>query len=677
MATQVIHTCLAGSTHCDHAGWRCLKRVYTGLILLIAAFVLVTFASIDTVYAQEDNVLVRGNPVPLTARLLQNGTYGDPVSYQRLDFYDQSQDTLIDSTMTDANGYATVIWNISPDYPLGPSILNVTFEGNDSLSLAPSYQWVSVSIVSETTIEVQVSTFTIHPEDEVSLTVKLIDDRATPISDASISIYSDAIQVSSATTNGTGYVTFLLNCNSSWCSIGTNTLRAIYNGDLMHFYNASESIFQIEVQQITTNLEVQSSVESEIQLNKSYRLQTSIQADGIPHPGVPLTVLLDDSPIDTVTSDEYGMIDLTLDIDHQYTLGLHTLRMEYQGTFRYAPSHLEIDITVSSPALIHLEFPEQVIEGMNTEVQVSLQDIFQRPIFNAFIAIHDGLSNVTYEISFPPEQSSTTTLIVFEGPVGPRHLEITVSGSPNLTNTTNQITVIIWTQPRLTVVQSSTYGYASPSQRLSFEVQLNVSRNPASDRSIEWRIGESASNSVVTNQNGIADFLFTAPTMEGLYVLTMEYSGSQMLYELPIFLDYEIIVSWIMPVKVDLLSYSISSVLQKITVRLSIMALNGTALEGITLYYEWLDYQDSIPSMEAGIIELALRVPEDSGTYSLYYETEESPYLQSTTGHHIIIISQSESMASQGVGIPILAFSLGASISIAIIPILWRRRIID
>ncbi|MFW9845125.1 MAG: hypothetical protein ACFFD6_00130, partial [Candidatus Thorarchaeota archaeon] len=67
----------------------------------------------------------------------------------------------------------------------------------------------------------------------------------------------------------------------------------------------------------------------------------------------------------------------------------------------------------------------------------------------------------------------------------------------------------------------------------------------------------------------------------------------------------------------------------------------------------------------------------NSGVYYLSYETEEAPLIQPSTGHHILIISQSESMASQGVGIPVLALSLAISISMAIIPILWRRRIID
>jgi hypothetical protein len=33
-------------------------------------------------------------------------------------------------------------------------------------------------------------------------------------------------------------------------------------------------------------------------------------------------------------------------------------------------------------------------------------------------------------------------------------------------------------------------------------------------------------------------------------------------------------------------------------------------------------------------------------------------------------------MAAQGVGIPILVLSLGASVSLVSIPILWRRRLV-
>ena len=147
-------------------------------------------------------------------------------------------------------------------------------------------------------------------------------------------------------------------------------------------------------------------------------------------------------------------------------------------------------------------------------------------------------------------------------------------------------------------------------------------------------------------------------------------------YELPTVLESEIIVSKTVPVAVNLVSYAVSTALQEVTVQLSIIALNGTPLEDVKLHYEWLGQQSLSISQESGIVELGIRIPTASGVYHLYYETDEAPFVQSSTGYHIIIISSEEAMAGQGVGIPIIVLSLSVSVSLASIPVLWRRRLI-
>jgi hypothetical protein len=164
--------------------------------------------------------------------------------------------------------------------------------------------------------------------------------------------------------------------------------------------------------------------------------------------------------------------------------------------------------------------------------------------------------------------------------------------------------------------------------------------------------------------------------LEGSYLLVINYNGSILEYELPTGLEYEIIVSRIMPVSVNLIGYSVSTALQEIAVQLSIIALNGTPLENVELYYEWLSQGGLAPSQASGVVEFVLPIPAVSGAYNLYYETEEAAFTYSSTGYHAIIISEAEAMAAQGVGIPVLVLSLGASVSLVSIPILWRRRLI-
>jgi hypothetical protein len=641
--------------------------------MIFVALFFISILTADIASAEETPIVVRGELVPITARLLQNGTFGDPVINQYLLFYDQTLDAFIGSAVTDTNGYATVLWNVSINHPLGLSLLNVTFEGNASLYLAPSYQWSSVIVVAQPSLEVQIDKQTVHPEDEINLTTRIIDDHNVSIAGVSIAVYSDDILLSSASTNTSGYVTFIIDCNVSWCIIGENTLRIVFEQDLGLFLNSSESSILINVQQIITSLETQGSYDSEVILNDSFWMQMTIQAN---HSNAPLVVSLDGTPIDSFASDDNGLATLSLDIDSQYMLGIHTLTIEYTGTFRYAASSLEIEITVLSPAVILVELSELVHVGVETEVQVVFYDLLQRPIPNATITLFDELIQESHLISFSLGQTTTTSQIIFNGPLGPRYLQVAASGSPFLTNATGTILLTVWSKPNLFMIHQSILGYASPSQDVTFQIQLNASGIQIPNRPIEWHIGEHLVATSTTDHNGVAEETFELPLLEGSYLLVINYNGSILEYELPTGLEYEIIVSRIMSVTVNLIGYSVSTALQGIAVQLSIIALNGTPLENVELYYEWLSQGGLAPSRASGVVEFVLPIPAASGTYNLYYETEEAAFTYSSTGYHTIIISEAEAMAAQGVGIPVLVLSLGASVSLVSIPILWRRRLI-
>ncbi|MHA2070336.1 MAG: hypothetical protein ACW985_00960, partial [Candidatus Thorarchaeota archaeon] len=373
-----------------------MKRVCTGLVMIFVALFFISILTADIASAEETPIVVRGELVPITARLLQNGTFGDPVINQYLLFYDQTLDAFIGSAVTDTNGYATVLWNVSINHPLGLSLLNVTFEGNASLYLAPSYQWSSVIVVAQPSLEVQIDKQTVHPEDEINLTTRIIDDHNVSIAGVSIAVYSDDILLSSASTNTSGYVTFIIDCNVSWCIIGENTLRVVFEQDLGLFLNSSESSIPINVQQIITSLETQGSYESEVILNDSFWMQMTIQAEGENHSNAPLVVFLDGTPIDSFASDDNGLATLSLDIDSQYILGIHTLTIDYTGTFRYAASSLEIEITVLSPAVVLVELSELVQLGVETEVQVVFYDLLQRSIPNTTITLFDELTQESH-----------------------------------------------------------------------------------------------------------------------------------------------------------------------------------------------------------------------------------------------------------------------------------------
>ena len=492
--------------------------------MIFAALFFISSLTADIVSAEESLVVVRGESVPITARLLQNGTFGDPVANQRLLFYDQTQDTFIGSAITDLNGYATVPWNISINHPLGMSLLNVTFEGNTSLSLSPSCQWSSLIVVSQTAIEVQVDENSVHPDDEISLTAKITDDHNASVSGVSLAVYSQTTLLSIASTNTSGYAAFTIDCNNTWCTIGQNTLRVVFEEDMVRFLNSSQSFAYVDVHRITTSLEIQGSYDSVVPLNDSFRMQMTILAEGENHSDASLGVFLDEDPIDVLVSDINGVAILNLEIDSRYILGIHSLKIEYSGTFRYASSYIELEISVTSPAVVSVDFPVSIRAGVESEVQVILHDFFLRPIPNATVTLFDELTNESYLITFSPGQITATSHITFNGSLGPRYLQFEASHL-FLTNTTGAFLVTVWLQPNIILIHQDILGYASPSQDVTFRIQLNASGVQIPERQIEWQIGDHLVTTSTTNHNGVAEATIAFSSVEGTYLLAISYNG--------------------------------------------------------------------------------------------------------------------------------------------------------
>ncbi|MFW9798920.1 MAG: hypothetical protein ACFFD9_00645, partial [Candidatus Thorarchaeota archaeon] len=435
--------------------------------MAIALSVLLSLTGSTNVSAEEQPAVLRGQIVPISARLLQNGSYGNPVPDQRLGFYDQSQNSFIESATTDINGWAVAYWNLTLNHPLGPTLLNVTFHGNDTLSLAPSCQWMTIIIVSNTQMNVFCNQSIVHPEDQILFTVGMIDDHNSAITDALIAVYQDELQLAVGITNDSGFVSFNIECNMSWGSFGRNRLRVVYEPDMTSFHNGSERLFEIDIEQIPTTINLEDSNGTQFELNELLWLELSVDAAGKDLPNVTLEALIDGEFVSAITTDIQGVSELYIPIDHQLDLGTHKVRVEYNGTERYSFSFLEIDITMFSPALLRIILPEHIIVGSNSEIQMELRDLLGRPIPDASITLNDQTTDRTVGLGVPTDQTTVQFQFLFTGSVGSRSLLLTVSGNPYLTNTSLTYWVTVWQRPVISIIQSNTRGYASPTQQLS------------------------------------------------------------------------------------------------------------------------------------------------------------------------------------------------------------------
>ncbi len=627
-----------------------------------------------TVSAEGENVVSRGETITITAQLLQNGTYGDPVVNQRIEFFDQTHDSFLGSAMTDSNGLARIDWPLPSEHPLGLTMINATFRGNQSLSLSPSCQWMPLTVVSQTTMKIQVEDSDLAPGDDLDLIVHLLNDMNESLSGASLMVVSDSLPLGSGITNDTGYVSFSFHCNTSWAQLGANTVSVIYEGNMALFQKGVETSFSVTVDQIETLIKHDNALSDIVTLNDSITLPFTLWANEETLPNGLMMVSLDGVTHSLITTNGSGVATLDFRINEAISLNNHTLIIEYTGTDRYSTSILQIHFTVTSPVLIEVLLPEYIVTGTELEISVVVQDILNRPIPSASITILDTLTEKAVTKPLTSNNNSTQLFLPITGPRGIREFVITINDAQYVTNGTYRFSEPIWFRPTLSLNQSNILGFASPQQEILLVVHLINNNANYSNKLVEvYSIDNTLISQSITNQVGIATMAFLAPSSEGHFVFLIVCSGNESAYELSVILEYSFTVAKTIPVIIIFDYYEIIPQLKEIHVQLTIQGLNGSLLRSIPISYGWLSANMEIASSNYGLISLHLAIPSTAGSYLLSYESKASGSLQSYAGSVVIVIGEADVSAAQGIGIIALAIGSCLSISLISIPLIRRR----
>ena len=651
-----------------------LRNSAIPLLIVLATVFLLFACSMPTVSAEGEAVVSRGETITITAQLLQNGTYGDPVVNQSIEFFDQTYDSFLGSDMTDSNGLAHIDWLLPLEHPLGFMMINATFRGNQSLSLSPSCQWIPLTIVSSTTMEIQVEDSDLAPGDDLFLTVCLLDDMNEPLSDASLMVVSDSFSLGSGITNDTGYVSFSFHCNTSWAHLGTNNVTVIYERNLALFQEGIESSFSVIVEQIVPLIEHDNTLSDIVTLNDSITLSITLWANEETLPNSLMIVSLDGTTHSSITTNGSGVATLDLQINEAISLSNHILTIEYTGTDRYSASILQIQFIVTSPVLMEVLLPEYIITGAEIEISILVQDILNRPIPSASITILDTLTEKAVTKPVTGNSNPTLLLLPITGPRGIREFIVTVNEAQYVINGTHRFSEIIWARPTLSLNQSNIMGFASPRQDILLVVHLVNDNANYSNKLVEvYSIDNTLITQSITNQNGIASMAFLAPSSEGRFIYQIACSGNESIYELPVILQYNFTVAKTIPVMIVFDYYEIVPQLKEIRVQLTIQGLNGSLLRSIPISYVWLSANMETDSNNDGFINLQLAIPSTSGSYLLSYESEASDSLQSYAGSVVIVVEEADVSAAQGIGIIGLAIGFCLSISLVSIPLIRRR----
>lgn len=651
-------------------------RKYYWFLAIIAIFIslsLITLSS-DIVTAEDEIQVIRGNTITITVTILQNGSYGNPVQNQRIYFFDQTANTLLGSVVSNQDGIASLDWEIPLSHTLGLDIVNATFYGNESLSLSPSYQRVSLLVLLQTHLEIDPIPGILAPGDLLSLNVHLVDDSNTSIPNAEITVFKDTTPLATGITNTSGYTLFEIECNSTWISLGGNNIRILYNQDLINFLDGTEFSFNVEIELIPTFLNFDSPYPNEIELSTIIDLYMTLSEGNNTLPSEILEVTLDEYHLSFIISNSSGKANFYTTIDERFSLGTHSLKIHYNGTDRYSQSTLEAIVTVTSPVTIAAKVPEFAEIGSNLPLQITIADLLNRSIPNSIFSLYDMTSDQNFS-GFIED-----TIIDFQynlqGPPGTHTLTIEVLENPFISENRFTMNFTAWSRPEIILVNTGVDHYASPNQKLTFEVRVIDWNGNCSLRDLELLIDNEIYTSSTTDSEGLAIFIFSSPVNQVQYNISIIYNGNSSRYELSTKHDYDLVVTIFMPIAIELISYEVVAPLHELSVQLSVRGLNGSLLSGVLVNFNWLSSDSTIESFRGGLLILHLTIPPVSGSYTLYYESESTHFIDSTSGSILIEITMNDIMSVEGVGITGMIFALVASIGIVSIPIIRRRYLV-
>lgn len=645
-------------------------------ILTLAISVIMIFGNGASVVHAETPPIFRGDSITISAVLLENVTYGNPIQNQKMEFYDQTNDVFLGTALTDENGVASIRWDIPLSQPLGETIINSTFRGNESLFLDPSVQLIRITIFSRTEILIQSDSTTLAPGDNCSIRARLVDDMGNGISNICISAFVNDLYVFSTFTNSSGYFEFEIKYDSSLFNLGVNFVKVATVDSSQSFYFYSFKTIIVEYHKLRVALSEFVPANMNINLNDSMSLILYAQSDGSPLNGVGLDVFIDDMYMGTWITDGGGLANISLIVDGSVDIGKHTIGILFLGNYRYEKARLEIKINVYSISIIEAVFPEKLVTRSYSSFYLAIHDAFGRPYNNITIGVTDSVSNYTCWIKARSTDEVQVPYIPV-GPRGPRMLTITIINQPFIINKTWNITIDVWAKPSINIVTQSIYGYAMPMQAITITCRLEDNMRVLENVVIllSNRDG-SFYQSVFTNESGYATIEWRAQSQVGLDYMDIIFQGDNSSYYLSNRLRYEYQVSRQIPMGIIMKSCNPIIPLRIITVCLQVVAHNGSRISGLSIDYYWLELKGHATSGKSGTIYFDISMPSSNGTFLLYYKTQYLEGLAPSNGTFSIIIDYAQAQAAEGIGINGLFASCITLVISSIVPFLRRRYLI-
>ncbi|MHA1771163.1 MAG: hypothetical protein ACTSYL_09045 [Candidatus Thorarchaeota archaeon] len=640
-------------------------------ILLIIAVAICLFSSSLDVVANDSVIVTRGRSVVIVASLGGTVPPDIPLEGQVIWFFDESHDLLIGSNKTDHDGVAMFCWNIPRNYYLGYTLVNTTFRGNISLALAPSAQWIWMDIMASSNLDISLESTNLAPGDFLNISARLHDDLGAPLSNVTLSLStnSDTIGVTTTDENGTAY--FVEHCNSSWLQFGTNRLVVAFLGDPSLHILPTSSDFQIDFQKIPTSIDLISFTDRSLTINKTLTMNLSLNTPSDFISGGAIHVFLDGLEIRKYSTGDTGNFTIELYLSSNISIGSHTLRFLYFGTDRYSLSSLDFSFNVTTPLLVNVTIPQPLVLGSWGTIYIHPYDLFGHPVASGELRLSEESTNLSILIGLDSTGENVIRFPV-RGVRGYHILSLSITKNDFLHNSSLDIQTIYYSRPEIILVNSTIQGYARPEQQISFYLNIKSESGPWGNHELIYNLSVSNEQQTQTDQYGYAQVTLDAPLNESTYCVNIStIPGS---FEIPASFLYNYSVRVKIPTTIELIEFLVLPVLKEVEVRLQIIALNGSTLPNVDLYYSWISISGQVVSNTDGLVVLHLPIPSQSGIYRLFYEIMDAPTIAAASGFYDLSIDSTDVMASQGVGFGPFTTSIILSVFIVIVAGIRKRK---
>ncbi len=648
---------------------KCLLFIIIGLTFFLALLP-------SHVAATDTITISRGEPFQISATVLTNGTFGEPILQQLVEFYDERFNQFIGASVTNEQGIATLEYEFPISYPKGYTLINATFRGNESLALAPSCQWISLVVTSFSYLDLQIVKTNLAPDETLVFSFTLFDDSENPIENASLEVLCDSILVCDVATNKTGQTIVNINLKNSSIGLGSHSIEVIYEGNLTYYYRGVSASFDFEVRRLETSIQSLTPTPETISLNQTSIIVvdlTSIEGNPI---NASLQILIDGITIENTITNSTGIAEFSIHFNESYSIGSHNLEISYSGNFKYEPTNLVIPFILNTDINLETTYLSRAIINTNVSINLRISDVFTRPIPHLIVQLIDLSNNNSISIEAFYEKEVSLELLL-TGHVGNRTIQILIDGEYISYKNDNTLTIGVWTSPEILLLSSSIFGYASPNQKITINFHLANQLGNLSSRGITCSIlGTVSNSSTMTNQFGNAIIEVIAPEAEGSYILLIEFIGNEDVFELSGMYTYIFRVSKKMPVEILDFRYEVNHITKLIVTRLQIVGLNGSNIVGVPLEFLWLGQIRLEISSFGGIVQFELPLPILSGIYDLECYISSTNYIESYSCIFHVVITPVDSNSTEGIGFYPLILGLTGSFGIPFIPLMKRKSVV-